>query len=434
MSRFAEGGVYRVALVAAVAIAAVLLAFATMQLFSERESSGEETAAPLFERRREEEVPMERISLKKGPSSTKESSKPTPDSSLFPSISSKRVSENENAQPNSQKEPSQQKGHPTAFKLPELPRPVDPRLSYEIGPFEKKLPLPPYLQKVPRDYPYVTRSLSPEIAKGKKKVVSLAIHSISTINKHNEYTFGVIENARSLQAAYPGWYLRVYLDDVLFEEPFRSDFRKELQQFEFVEVVTRDDLPVMKKVQARGQRFLVADDPTVDIYLVRDSDSRIIQREIDAVEDWLRSGKKYHSMRDSPWHNHAMMAGAWGGRNDVEGKTVDMTKATLEQLAATDESKPSGLSDEHGDQHFLRDALFNVATDDVYQHDTFHCDKFPNARGFPTRRVGVDIIGMKHNMQGIVHMTHDERLSFWIQKFPNGVPEKCRPAREFLYG
>lgn len=34
----------------------------------------------------------------------------------------------------------------------------------------------------------------------------------------------------------------------------------------------------------------------------RDSDSRIIPREEDAVREWLASDRMFHIMRDHPWH------------------------------------------------------------------------------------------------------------------------------------
>jgi hypothetical protein len=41
----------------------------------------------------------------------------------------------------------------------------------------------------------------------------------------------------------------------------------------------------------------------------RDSDSRIIPREEEAVRDWLASNKTYHIMRDHPAHCIPILGG-----------------------------------------------------------------------------------------------------------------------------
>lgn len=54
-------------------------------------------------------------------------------------------------------------------------------------------------------------------------------------------------------------------------------------------------------------RFLSLGDKFVDILLSRDLDSFILQREVDAVQAWISSGKVAHIMRDNPYHNAVMV-------------------------------------------------------------------------------------------------------------------------------
>ena len=49
--------------------------------------------------------------------------------------------------------------------------------------------------------------------------------------------------------------------------------------------------------------------PQVDLFMSRDLDSVPTQREADAVEEWLRSGKTLHVMRDHPSHTFPMLGG-----------------------------------------------------------------------------------------------------------------------------
>ncbi|XP_053638593.2 uncharacterized protein [Cherax quadricarinatus] len=55
-------------------------------------------------------------------------------------------------------------------------------------------------------------------------------------------------------------------------------------------------------------------DAQVTVLLPRDTDSMIIQREVDAVREWLSSGKQFHIMRDHPKHDSLLLAGLWGVR------------------------------------------------------------------------------------------------------------------------
>jgi hypothetical protein len=65
----------------------------------------------------------------------------------------------------------------------------------------------------------------------------------------------------------------------------------------------------------------VAGDPEVDRYIIRDCDSRLNPRERLAVEEWIGSGKRIHSIRDHPNHDRPLNGGLWGG---VKGAVPDM--------------------------------------------------------------------------------------------------------------
>lgn len=50
-------------------------------------------------------------------------------------------------------------------------------------------------------------------------------------------------------------------------------------------------------------------DEMVDTIMSRDSDSRIIPREQDAVREWLASDRVFHVMRDHPWQCTSILGG-----------------------------------------------------------------------------------------------------------------------------
>ena len=47
-------------------------------------------------------------------------------------------------------------------------------------------------------------------------------------------------------------------------------------------------------------RFLPFENANNKFFLSRDTDGRLIHREIKAIEQWLMSGKKFHIIRDHP--------------------------------------------------------------------------------------------------------------------------------------
>ena len=65
-------------------------------------------------------------------------------------------------------------------------------------------------------------------------------------------------------------------------------------------------------------RFGVASGSTVDRYCIRDADSRLIVQEKAAVDEWVKSGRKFNVMRDHPSHtNNPMRGGMWCGTRDA---------------------------------------------------------------------------------------------------------------------
>jgi len=111
-------------------------------------------------------------------------------------------------------------------------------------------------------------------------------------------------------------------------------------------------------------RFLVEDDPEVDLYLVRDADAVMNVKERWAVADWLGSGKAFHLMRDSPQHSELILAGLWGAhRGNIGGM-----RARIESAVAA--GRAIGNYINH-DQHFLRAEIWPIARNSVKIHDDY---------------------------------------------------------------
>jgi len=73
------------------------------------------------------------------------------------------------------------------------------------------------------------------------------------------------------------------------------------------------------RLAPRLWRYLIIDDRQVDVFIVRDSDSRLTQRDAIVVADWLRQKPEstaiFHCIRDHPFHSRVpVSAGLWGAR------------------------------------------------------------------------------------------------------------------------
>jgi len=136
------------------------------------------------------------------------------------------------------------------------------------------------------------------------------IISFSLFGTDNLYYAGALQNLRRQAEIYPDWICRFYIDRNIpgtLVEALRAGGAEVIPGSM---VLPLEDRHFVKTIW----RFLPAIDPDVDIFIVRDADSRLGWREREAVLEWLSSGKGFHIMRDNPQHTPKIMAGMWGGR------------------------------------------------------------------------------------------------------------------------
>ncbi len=180
-----------------------------------------------------------------------------------------------------------------------------------------------------------------------KKIISFSLFGTDEL-----YFTGALQNLVRQSEIYPDWICRFYVDKNVpgalvnelkaggAEVVFGSDILQ-LENLHFVKTIWR---------------FLPAIDPDVDIFIVRDTDSRLGWREQAAVEEWLSSGKGFHIMRDNPQHTPRMMAGMWGCRSECL-KQLDVLIAG------------HSFTDAFGnDQRFLEECVYPLAVRDCLVH------------------------------------------------------------------
>lgn len=153
-----------------------------------------------------------------------------------------------------------------------------------------------------------------------RRVISMGLYG-----DQDKYCVGAVKNADLVPIYFPGWRLRVYADRASVPNATVAALRARGADVRLVR---------SSGGAAAGMfwRFIVADDPTVDRFLVRDSDSRLNPRDAFAVVDWIRSGTPVHSVRDHPNHDRPLNGGMWGAtnRSNVAGKMRRLARDFLD--------------------------------------------------------------------------------------------------------
>lgn len=132
-----------------------------------------------------------------------------------------------------------------------------------------------------------------------KRVISYGLYGAKP-----KYTTGAIRNVEMSKIYFPGWICRFYITSDVPEDIILT-LKKLGAEIE--------NIPSgMGYTSGMFWRFMVAEDSTVDRYIIRDADSRPNARDRFAVESWIESKYAIHILRDHVNHCIVMNGGMWG--------------------------------------------------------------------------------------------------------------------------
>ena len=207
-------------------------------------------------------------------------------------------------------------------------------------------------------------------------VMSKRIISFSLWGSNPKYVIGAIRNAELAELVYPGWICRFYVD-------FQTIPSTEVQFLSAKTNVQILSMPGdMDGWKGMFARFLEVSDFENEVTIVRDCDSRLSQREADAVNEWLESPRLIHVMRDHPHHTAPILGGMWGAKQHA----IPNMKELIAQWNKEDRWQT--------DQEFLRDVIWPQHYHKAMAHDDWN--RFSGAvdsRFFPTPRDDNDFVG-----------------------------------------
>jgi len=201
---------------------------------------------------------------------------------------------------------------------------------------------------------------------------------------HPMYWMGALENIKLVNKYFPSWFCRFYID---------KDCKKEL-----IESIKGDNVEVVlvdSKDSFHGMfwRFWAAEDSDVDVFLSRDCDSRISDREVSAINEWLESDKDFHIMRDHPYHTVAILGGMWGCRNGII-RNIGLINMI---------NNWTKFSIKGCDQDFLGQFVYPLVKDNSIEHSEFGLRYGGDIRPFPTKRIDYEFVGDVFDENNVRH-------------------------------
>jgi hypothetical protein len=168
------------------------------------------------------------------------------------------------------------------------------------------------------------------------------------------------ENIKLAKQHFSDWEVRIYHNNTV-PEKYINEY-KELDAI----CILCENIGI-NKLNWEGMfwRWLPLDDPDVDIWLSRDADSRLSQREAKIVDEWINSGKTLHCIRDHRCHFNYIMGGLFGINNKLfhEKYKFKTVKEIIKELSVYYKERPYNV-----DQIFLNDNLWKILKDDVMAH------------------------------------------------------------------
>ena len=185
------------------------------------------------------------------------------------------------------------------------------------------------------------------------KVISFALWE-----NEPRYIKGAFRNIELAKELFPDWVCRFFVSTQLI----KKNTIKRLDKHDNVEVVPVDENPEDGSLW----RFWVADDPSVELFIVRDTDCRLSIREKEAVDEWVESDKEFHVMRDHPFQLSPIVPHLWGMR---VGKFKDMKEKTKRFIEGNYHKKRGGLA-----EAFMWASIWPIAQTNSFIHDPYFSD------------------------------------------------------------
>ena len=186
-----------------------------------------------------------------------------------------------------------------------------------------------------------------------KKIISYSLY-----NDRPKDVVNAVVNCFLAEKIFPEWICRFHIDETV-----PIEIIKVLKTFKNVEI---KEMPKNNGRSAMFWRFLPSCNKDVDIMISRDADSWLSYRELVCVQEFEKSDKGFHIIRDHCYHSKKIMGGMWGCKKNI---LSDMGSMIEEYLKKDDY-----------DQGFLEDVIYPI----IISNSIIHTGEQYNINHKPT--------------------------------------------------
>jgi len=217
------------------------------------------------------------------------------------------------------------------------------------------------------------------------------VFSVCLWGDNDKYNIGAIKNADLCKLYYPDFEYWIYIH----EETVPLSTIEALKKRHYVKIILKNQK--LYECNPMSWRFEAIDVPDVELIISRDVDTIILEREVVATNEWLKSGMLFHIMRDHPHHRRwHVFAGMFGTRKIPE------IPSWTDLIARRD------FRCQTADQDLLEKYIYPIIYDKSLIHDNFWRPE-ENCQYFTTKyNSECDFVGMYVYPDGSRSKTHME--------------------------
>lgn len=179
----------------------------------------------------------------------------------------------------------------------------------------------------------------------------MKVFSFTLFGDKDKYCKGMIRNCELIQEFFTDWECWIWIGDGV---PIA--ILDQLHAFSFVKLINTGEKGMVNKIY----RFFAIDNEAVDICMVRDADSRLFERDRGCIQDFVKSSKNFHVIRDHPNHHHMLMACFGIKRGCIKTRLYD---------AFQEWRKTHSVDDFWSDQEFARFVFYPAVFSNAMIHD-----------------------------------------------------------------
>lgn len=187
----------------------------------------------------------------------------------------------------------------------------------------------------------------------------MKVFSFSLFGENPIYKLGLLKNIEFILKNFPEWKVFVYLP-VGYDVEYVKNIKESYDNVLIFYMVDEQYYNCTWRFQAICESY-------VEVMVCRDADSRVSERDVACINEWLNSDYNYNIVRDHPiGHHWRMNAGMWGSKKT---EFIINIKNMLEDFK---KKNTHLLINNTFDQIFLRDIIYpNICTNTLV-HDEYY--------------------------------------------------------------